>query len=116
MPHPHNTLGNDEWLLTGNSLWSENGVYEFRMQDDGKIVVYENSNPRWQNTKEQRSDVKGVRMQADGNLVIYTHNGEAVWHSDTAPKKDVILVIQNDGNLVLYEGKPVWASSTTPSA
>jgi hypothetical protein len=70
MPSPHNTLGNDEWLLTGNSLFSENGVYEFRMQKDGKIVVYENGEPKWQNTKEQRSDVKGVRMQADGSLVI----------------------------------------------
>ena len=70
MPNPHNTLGNDEWLLTGNSLFSENGVYEFRMQKDGKIVVYENGEPKWQNTKEQRFDVKGVIMQADGNLVI----------------------------------------------
>lgn len=43
-------------------------------------------------------------------------NGEAIWHSNTAPKKDVILVIQNDGNLVLYEGNPVWATSTTPTA
>lgn len=70
MSHSHNTLGNDEWLLKGNSLWSENGVYEFRMQQDGKIVVYENGSPKWQNTKQQRSDVKGVKMQADGNLVI----------------------------------------------
>lgn len=45
-----------------------------------------------------------------------THDDEAVWHSNTAPKKDVILVIQNDGNLVMYEGNPVWATSTTPTA
>lgn len=70
MSSTHNTLGNDEWLLTGNSLWSESGVYELRMQEDGKIVVYENGNPTWQNTKQQRDDVKGLRMQADGNLVI----------------------------------------------
>lgn len=70
MSDTHNTLGNDEWLLTGNSLWSENGVWELRMQQDGKIVVYENGQPTWQNTKQQRDDVKGVRMQADGNLVI----------------------------------------------
>lgn len=70
MPNPHNTLGNDEWLLTGDSLWSENGEYEFRMQDDGKIVVYENGTATWQNTSEQRDDVKGVRMQSDGNFVV----------------------------------------------
>lgn len=49
-------------------------------------------------------------------VMCSTHDDEAVWHSNTAPKNDVILVIQNDGNLVLYEGNPVWASSTTPSA
>lgn len=70
MSNSHNTLGNDEWLLTGNSLYSENKDYEFRMQKDGKIVVYYKGQPQWQNTKEQRSDVKGVKMQADGNLVI----------------------------------------------
>ena len=45
-----------------------------------------------------------------------THNYESVWNSDTAPKNDVFLIIQNDGNLVIYEGNPVWATSTTPSA
>jgi hypothetical protein len=49
-------------------------------------------------------------------VMCSTHDDEAIWHSNTAPKKDVILVVQNDGNLVLYEGTPVWASSTTPSA
>lgn len=49
-------------------------------------------------------------------LMCSTVGDEAVWHSNTAPKRDVILVIQNDGNLVLYEGNPVWATSTTPTA
>lgn len=66
----HNTLGTNEWLLPGQSLWSEDGVYELRMQDDGKIVTYEDGNATWQNTTEQRDDVRGIRMQADGNLVI----------------------------------------------
>lgn len=70
MPNTHSTLGNNEWLLTGDSLWSENGVYECRMQDDGKIVVYENGIAIWQNTSEQRDDVKGVLMEEDGNLVV----------------------------------------------
>lgn len=45
-------------------------MYEFKMQDDGKLVVYENGTATWQNTSEQRGDVKGVRMQSDGNLVV----------------------------------------------
>ena len=65
-----NTLGNGEWLLSGNSLWSVNGTYELRMQRDGKICLYENDNPIWQNTREQPKNVKGLKMQGDGNLVI----------------------------------------------
>lgn len=40
------------------------------MQEDGKIVTYENGNPTWQNTRTQTDYVKGVRMQADGDLVV----------------------------------------------
>ena len=36
----HNTLGTNEWLLSGNSLWSTDGSVEFKMQGDGKIAVY----------------------------------------------------------------------------
>lgn len=49
--------------------------------------------------------------------VMYsTEDDEAIWHSNTAGRDNVILAMQNDGNLVLYRGDPVWATSTTPSA
>lgn len=70
MPTPHNTLGSEEWLLSGNSLWSQNHEYELKMQNDGKIAVYRQGQFIWQNTREQRADVKGMKMQTDGNLVI----------------------------------------------
>lgn len=66
----HNTLGTNEWLLSGNSLWSTDGSVEFKMQGDGKIAVYWGGKLQWQNTKEQRSDIKGLKMQEDGNLVL----------------------------------------------
>jgi hypothetical protein len=59
----HNTLGNGEWLLVGNSLFSEDGSVELKMQGDGKIAVYKN-------TAAQRNDVKGIKMQEDGNLCM----------------------------------------------
>ncbi|KAE8360305.1 hypothetical protein BDV27DRAFT_134738 [Aspergillus caelatus] len=65
-----NTLGNGEWLNVGQSLWSENGQTEFKMQHDGKIALYVNQECVWQNTAEQRDDVKGLHMQEDGNLVL----------------------------------------------
>lgn len=66
----HNTLGNGEWLLAGESLWSKDGTVEFKMQGDGKIAVYRDGQCRFQNTAEQRGDIKGIKMQEDGNLVV----------------------------------------------
>lgn len=66
----HNTLGNGEWLLKGESLVSEDGKVELKMQNDGKLAVYKNGQSKFQNTADQRDDIKGVRMQPDGNLVM----------------------------------------------
>ncbi|KAE8370485.1 bulb-type lectin domain-containing protein [Aspergillus caelatus] len=123
------TLPNGEWLEVGESLWSENGEFEFRMQDDGKIAVYQGGDPDngddgrciWQNTAEQRYDIKGIRMQEDGNFCMYTHDGEepehCAWHSDTAGDvgdDTVYCIMQNDGNVVLYKDndEPIWATNT----
>ena len=73
-PSPPNktrsTLGNGEWLLAGNSLFSEDGRTELRMQDDGKIAIYRGGLCDWQSSPHTHVDVKGVHMQKDGNLVI----------------------------------------------
>ncbi|KAB8206020.1 bulb-type lectin domain-containing protein [Aspergillus parasiticus] len=110
-----NTLGNGEWLEVGQSLWSQNGEVELKMQHDGKIAVYVNRECVFQNTADQRDDVKGIHMQEDGNLVMYTHDGTAIWHTNTAaPSGDstTICAVQNDGNVVLYKGTALWASNT----
>ncbi|KAE8139528.1 bulb-type lectin domain-containing protein [Aspergillus pseudotamarii] len=121
------TLHNGEWLDVGNSLWSENGQFEFRMQDDGKIAVYKGGDPDngddgeciWQNTPQQRDDIKGIKMQEDGNFCMYTNEGvgHCTWHTNTAaPTGDdsVYCIMQNDGNVVLYknDGEPIWATDT----
>lgn len=59
----HNTLGNGEWLKVGQSLWSEDGSVEFKMQGDGKIAVYWGGQCQFQNTKEQRQDIKVSRCR-----------------------------------------------------
>ncbi|KAE8323670.1 bulb-type lectin domain-containing protein [Aspergillus sergii] len=107
-----NTLGNGEWLEVGQSLWSENGKVELRMQDDGKLAIYKNGECVFQSTDEQRDDIRGAHMQEDGNLVIYDHDGNATWHSNTCQGSTTICTVQNDGNVVLYVGNPVWASHT----
>ncbi|KAI1326729.1 bulb-type lectin domain-containing protein [Xylariaceae sp. FL0255] len=111
----HNTLGNGEWLLNGNSLFSEDGTVEFKMQGDGKIAVYWGGYCQFQNTRDQRQDVKGIKMQEDGNLCMYTNDGTAVWHTNTASPSGndtCIVAVQNDGNVVIYKGTPIWSSNT----
>jgi hypothetical protein len=66
----HNTLGNNEWLKVGNSLFSQDGSVEFKMQEDGKIAVYWGGVCHFQNTAQQRNDINGIHMQTDGNLCI----------------------------------------------
>jgi outer membrane protein assembly factor BamB len=115
MSERHSVLGNGEWLLVGQSLWSPDGSVEFKCQGDGKVAVYARGSCVFQNTAEQRNDVKGVKMQEDGNLVLYTHDGTAIWHTDTSAGKGnttTTLAVQNDGNVVLYNGTPIWASET----
>ena len=64
----HNTLGNGEWLLSGNSLYSQDGSVEFKMQGDGKLAVYWGGKCQFQSTTQQRSGIKGIKMGEDGNL------------------------------------------------
>ncbi|KAJ3496197.1 hypothetical protein NLG97_g2839 [Lecanicillium saksenae] len=105
----HSTLGNGEWLLSGNSLFSQDGSVEFKMQVDGKIVIYWGGLPQWQNTREQRNDVKGLLMQGDGNCVLYTKNGVPIWHSNTAGTgSDSVAAIRNDGVFYVYRANPVF--------
>ncbi|OJJ42411.1 hypothetical protein ASPZODRAFT_147396 [Penicilliopsis zonata CBS 506.65] len=112
----HNTLGNGEWLNVGQSLFSQDGSVELRMQSDGKIAVYWGGECRFQNTATQRNDIKGIIMQEDGNMVIYDHHQKPVWATNTGPggpgDSTVICTVQNDGNVVLYKGTPIWSSNT----
>ncbi|RGP78340.1 mannose-specific lectin [Fusarium longipes] len=112
-------LQNGDWLLVGNSIWSDDGETELRMQDDGKIAVYHNDTCVWQNTAEQNWQIHGIKMQEDGNLVIYDNSGtgHATWHTDTAAgvgNDSTTLVVQDDGDVVLYNGdeRAIWRTNS----
>ncbi|KAF5013128.1 hypothetical protein FDECE_848 [Fusarium decemcellulare] len=108
-------LGANKWLLVGNSIFSENGKVELRMQDDGKLAVYYNNTCQWQNTEEQRSDIKGVKMQDDGNVVIYDNDDKPTWESgDRRHAPNAFLDVQDDGNVVALDDEEyqIWSTDT----
>ena len=123
-----NILEPNQELKQHNSLWSQTGMYELRMQDDGNLVLYQATTPNqsvsthplwnawssqlvptWKTTDHPNQNVV-LKMQDDGNLVIYDLSAgpgqeRALWESDTvlAPGTNrCYLRVQDDGNLVIY--------------
>ncbi|KAM0193861.1 hypothetical protein ACHAPI_007525 [Fusarium lateritium] len=99
---PGDRLNNGEWLLTNNSLFSEDGSVELRMQDDGKLAVYHGEHCAWQSTDYQEPDIYGVHINTPNKDI-------AKWDSNTYGEGDnsTTLVVQNDGNVVLYNAGEV---------
>jgi hypothetical protein len=104
----------NQFLLPNQYLLSPSGRYQFIMQTDGNLVLYdlgENHRAIWASHTDGKA-VSKVIMQSDGNLVIYGFPG-AIWASGTNGKPNSFLYVQNDGNTVIYEPQvPVWATNT----
>jgi hypothetical protein len=109
-------------LLSGESLagsWSQyltapNRDYQFVMQADGNLVLYNNSGrPLWASHTEGNPGAY-LAMQSDGNLVVYSVSGQPLWSSGTAGNPGDALQLQSDGNAVIYSsgGTALWATNT----
>jgi hypothetical protein len=94
--------------------WSTcNNKYVLVMQDDGNLVLYNQSrNPIWATGTEGRG--KRLSVQTDGNVVLYDGNNKPLWASNTDGNPNSIFSVQSDGNLVVYrkDGQPIWSSKT----
>src|SRR5262245_9552277 len=120
-------LGPEQVLKQDSSLWSEKGLYELRMQDDGNLVLYRattpfqraGAHPEWDawtspllptwTTPDHPKQNVVLKMQGDGNLVIYEVE-RPLWESDTFLGEGTnqrYLDVQDDGNLVIYQGSPL---------
>ncbi|CAE8700208.1 unnamed protein product [Polarella glacialis] len=113
--------GGDE----GNSLQSDGGGWELRMQGDGNLAVYGNGGVVGDTEIKWASGSSGgnplVCMQSDGNLVVYTAcpaNFQKCkgFYPLCGHGKGNYSVMQPDGNLVLYNKKgdgrtAVWATN-----
>jgi hypothetical protein len=103
-------------LFTRKPLMSENRRFILLLQNDGSLVVYENSSGTfkalWWASGTYGKPVQKLVMQSDGNLVLYSTSGHALWSTGTYSTPANRLVMQNDGNLVLYDnnGQVYWSS------
>jgi surface antigen len=110
-------------LLDGESLagsWSQyltapNREYQFVMQADGNLVLYNNSgHPLW-NSNTAGNPGAYLAMQPDGNLVVYSLSGQPLWSSGTAGNPGDDVQVQSDGNVVIYSSgsTALWATNTS---
>jgi hypothetical protein len=109
-----NTLGPGEILRKGEYRTSSNGRYEFVLQHDGNLVLYDTSpyRPLW-SSQTAGKGVLRVVMQHDGNLVMYGPSGAVHWASHTAGNPGSIFIVQDDGNVVIYRAIAAsWATHT----
>lgn len=111
------SIGNGEYLFTGQTIWSTNCSYRVVMQGDGNLVVYNSvGTPMWNAGTVGHGGAWAV-LQGDGNFVIYPRDGgRALWSTNTTSGQR--LSMQGDSNLVLYsftvssQGVAIWSSGT----
>nr|AAQ18904.1 mannose-binding lectin [Amaryllis minuta] len=112
-----NVLQSGQQLGTGGSL--DYAAYNFRMQADCNLVLYDNGNAVWASGTNGRGSGCTCRMQYDGNLVVYTNANRAVWASNTnRGTGSYQLILQRDRNVVIYDpsGRAIWATGTNVAA
>ena len=108
------TLTGGHVLTDGQSLLSCNGVYMLGMQDDGNLVLYNNSGTALWYTATMNRDplVADASMQDNGNFVLYNTSGASVWATGTSPNDGAYLDVGNDGYVRVYSasGTVLWKS------
>ncbi|WP_314880323.1 CHAP domain-containing protein [Corynebacterium durum] len=107
-----NVLKQNETLRVGQSLRSENGKFEARMQEDGNLVIQkENKTVTWSTSVKKTGNSKELIMQQDGNLVLYVDR-QVAWASHTESSNANCLTLTNEGALqVKKDESVVWDSS-----
>ncbi|CAE8611493.1 unnamed protein product [Polarella glacialis] len=103
-------LINGACLRAENSLHSDGGDWELRMQGDGNPVVIGKGGPIWDSPTS--GDNAKLCMQGDGNLVVYSSKGATTL---SGVGSGMYAIMQNDGNLVVYQNQPTLEALTGSS-
>ncbi|BDI05278.1 hypothetical protein [Sphaerotilus microaerophilus] len=118
MPQGTDHLLANESLQHGQSIVSNNGIYQLAFQGDGNLVVYKtypgtSARTLWASGTNGHSSDTCI-MQGDGNLVLYDPGSHAIWAAGTYGNPGSRVVMQDDGNLAIYRANnsPAWATNT----
>jgi murein DD-endopeptidase MepM/ murein hydrolase activator NlpD len=110
-----NSLVNNNAMLPGTGIKSNNQCFNLNAQSDGNLVLYRKSTGQalW-DSRTYGQNIKQTVFQNDGNLVIYNTSNQAVWASRTDGRGGKRLTVQDDGNFVMYnaQNQALWATNT----
>ena len=98
-----NSSNADKEIQCAKSYYSQNRKYRAIYQNDGNLVVYDNTNNNaiW-NSGTATYNMRRCVMQVDGNLVIYSKDNKAAWQSHTNEKRNASLYLSDEGELCIY--------------
>ena len=102
----------NEFLASGQSLYSVNGNYQFTNKPNGDLVLYNLSGSQPVQTWKHSCGAEGrLVMQADCNLVFYDKASKPLFASGTRTiGTNAYFQVNNDGTLVIYDlytGAPI---------
>jgi len=116
--NPMHRLNPGGSLTPGQSIYSDDGDYQFILQSDGNLVLYYvggGSHDKIWASGTDGTAVKEADMRTDGNLVLVKYDGSWACTTGTNNHPGAYLSVQNDGNLVIYphgDGDRLWASKS----
>jgi hypothetical protein len=108
----------EEWLKRGEEIekedwvWSNNGEYYLKVDDDGDLCLYDYTGRELWSAGCENTDGDHCVMEHDGNLVLYGKNGNAIWSSNTAGRGAVEMWVEDNGKVVLWDDddREVWST------
>lgn len=109
-----NNLQCGQALSVGQYLQSSNGIYTAKMQQDGRLVIYDKSGTVKWTSDTNAAAISGyyrASMQMDGNLVIYSKGWNPKWASNTGQSSSAsfVLNLRDDGVLqILRNNQLIW--------
>jgi hypothetical protein len=110
-------LHENESILIGQELVSNNGWFRLRMMSTGGLELYrvQLGQLLWKSLAIARVGSLAA-MQPDGSFVLRGRRTAPYWSTPTAGNPGAFVVLQNDGNLVVYDrnNRPLWASGSNP--